>query len=231
MSTCVAVDPIPGRERLLGGYWNDEDYWVPDRTVTVAGPVWTVLQGVPCPECRYHPKWLGCPTCPTCNGSGVAAPVLGDEQYLFEPGVIQWKATQHTVLPVTDDYEALAGVYEGPAAVEITPGGILQWWPEWGGAVDEDEVIDITAEVAHLDLRPGMYVVRFDGLEAVDPPITEMACSFPVNPGMGNAFEARCETYTPEGVAVLGGPCDGCDRSGRVPLSVQSGIVNRIELP
>lgn len=65
-------------------------------------------------------------------------------------------------LPIVDDYEPLADVYEGPAAVEVTPYGHLLFWPEWDGAVDEDEVIDVTEWLTDgQDWSPGRWVYVF----------------------------------------------------------------------
>lgn len=101
-------------------------------------------------------------------------------------------------VPMVEDYDHLAAAYEGPAALEITPGGALLLYPEWGGALDEDDINDVTAERAFGLFEPGRWAWRLEDVKS-----TAARCP---------RCWGRGYTDTEDGVHSL--VCPICDRVG-----------------
>ena len=205
------------------------------RSVTVAGPVWVPLNGVPCINPRGN--HLAHPICEVCGGAGVIAPswdgitLLATRRYrVCEDGVwgewrepfcghayalsrgtrpstterrqvIQWKAHDKLLLPVVDALPPFEG--NGWECVTVEgPWPLHRVWPGFG-SVKGGWVDGLSNAPWAASLRPGMFVARFDGLEAVEPAITRMP--YPDRPKFHKVTDR--------------------------PLDLQPGVVNHIEVP
>ena len=73
------------------------------------------------------------------------------------------------VVPIVDDYEVMCSAYEGRAAVERTPNDHLIAYPDWGGALDEDDERDVTDQFPFGDFTPGRYAWLLDNVRSIDP--------------------------------------------------------------
>lgn len=137
--------------------------------------------------------------------------------------VVEWRATDVTVLPVV-----------GP------PGRLrIEFWPhrdkhrvmltERGQVYrtnpDGGPPLDVTDEPWAVDLRPGMCVLCLDGWEHLEQPHTEMACLCP-------GYRKGALTGTPGEFVRRPDWCSACsdETPGRVPLSVPDGVLSWIDL-
>lgn len=114
MTACVLVEhPIPTSEAMkhvVGWIEARKEVALHQRTVTTAGPVWVVLEGVPCPECGGMGSTAtqladgsdvapyGC--CPTCGGLGLVAPSWDGPTLLAEWG--EYRLITNSGLAATD---------------------------------------------------------------------------------------------------------------------------------
>lgn len=75
------------------------------------------------------------------------------------------------VWPITDDAESVGSAYNGPACIEVNPStNYCRWWPEWDGALDYDDGIDVDlpdAEPGGVALHVEWTDCRCDGRRIV----------------------------------------------------------------
>ncbi len=111
-------------------------------------------------------------------------------------GAIVGSGVVAEVLPIVDpeQYENLASAYEGPAAIMATD-RYVGHVPEWGGALDEDEIADLSSLLPFATWEPGRTAYRVE-----DAAPTTARCPTCWGDPAHGPYEARCPTCGDAGV-------------------------------
>lgn len=76
-------------------------------------------------------------------------------------GAIVATARLAACVPMVEDYEALCGAYDGPAALQLgtRPDGSPCAWlfPKWGGALEHHEMTDVSDQIPYGEFAPGRW--------------------------------------------------------------------------
>lgn len=72
-------------------------------------------------------------------------------------GAIVATCTVVDCVPIVDDYEAICGAYEGPAAIERTPNGRLLRYPSWDSALYDGDEVEVTDQYPYGDFTLGRW--------------------------------------------------------------------------
>lgn len=119
--------------------------------------------------------------------------------------VVEWRATDVTVLPVVDQDDPIACLDFGDDRTHLLV------------VIGDDDLWDVTDEPWAADLEVGQFVLRLDGWEHLEQPHTEMVCP-------------RCEGVGWIGPGMNAPICPDCGPKVWVPLSVPDGVLSWIEL-
>lgn len=101
------------------------------------------------------------------RAAGIDMPLLWSSR--LPRGVVVGSGVLTASVPMVADYDDACSAYEGPAALEITPSGMLALYPAWAGALDDDDIRDVSDQQPFGDFTPGRWAWLLDDLA----PITE----------------------------------------------------------
>lgn len=112
--------------------------------------------------------------------AGPYRPALGYRPMFRLPlGAVVCTAVVAEALPMVGDYDDVSSAYEGPAAVEVVPGGSLIQYPAWDGVLyDEDgdphetdgaRCVDISDQLPYGDWTLGRWAWRLTDVQSCDP--------------------------------------------------------------